>query len=1431
MTDRIPRFGTSENPYQLLDKKPKPRFEQPSNEEKLEDRNGIVYISIIGCLIIFGIFFAVIFGSNVSASANLCETSPCVNGGKCTPDGASYKCSCTSFFTGPTCSEDVNECSTANFCQNGGTCTNKICGLDCACVGNYIGDRCGQTASSALRQELGLTGLTLDDFNNNPSVQQGVKDGIATSLSVPSNNVKIESVSAGSRRRLLQAGIKVVYDLELTASDDKADLENRMKELKTTSKTTLVTNVKEKIQLRVEEEISTNPSTALNAILNKIKDIDLTVKDPVDVCSKGRGFVNGVCTECPDNTYNDENSNLLNSVCKPQATCGLGQSVRFTPTKVNINLCVDCPENTYSDTDDFSTSCKPLTKCGPGQEYNRYVTVEGLNDLSMTTAECQAYAVNNNKQFTSLSNPLSPGGCFLHTGNTPNDVYYNLDLTMKCNNIQKCIQKTNYTNLPKDRNSECVDCPAGEYSDVNDYSKCKPFDLCDMGTRLISEGDRTKNIVCTPCSSSQFAVESGGHYKISEAMLQYVNPTTTPLCNYRTTPDPNWEANHLGCSAIPSVEYCNLICRMNNKIYSSYQIEKVGSTYYKTCRCSNEFLETNTSVVNYGSGTGIFTANGIYGQLNTCKDHRVCQAGEYIVSYGNLVNDTVCQTCPEGKYTLLSNQNQCLDFSDCDPGFFISVEGTASSNRECSQCPPNTFTNIKNQVACQGVGNCLPGTYVSSTFTYGKDRTCTPCPVSTYSTQNNSASCTTRSYCDIGKEVDVPYTSKSDDICKDCDDGFFSNTFWSTPCQPRSYCPPGKEVVQVGDITKDDVCKDCDDNFYSNKTDLSPCYPRSFCGPGQEASPIGSKLQDDICKPCDNGFYSEKLDTSPCIARSGCPIGTYVVREGDVEQDDYCRPCDGGFYTDEMNLPACKERSYCGPGEEVEIIGNTERDDECRNCTEGKYSTTRDTNPCIDRSYCPPGQEPTEIGNTKKDDVCKDCDAGKYSDATDLNMCQERSFCGIGKQPKIVGSDSSNDVCEDCPNGKFSSTVGVSYCNYRSACPPGEQVVKIGNITMDDICEPCPENTFKKTTDLSSCQARSYCSPGFYIKTLYTPQTNDVCQICPASTYSNTSTASSCTPFTVCLDGIETAGSNTKDVTCRVCCQALTATCQSCKLNQNIQTYCLNNPSVSGCSYCQNVDCGNGQCNDLANDYTCVCDAGWEGRHCDTNIDECATNPCVNGNCTDSVADFICTCEAGWEGKSCDQNINECATNPCVNGECTDLIADYNCVCQPGWEGKNCDQNIDDCALNARSLLQVETYGCSNSAQEFSDMTLDQCKEKCVQENCQLISTNVDLQFEDSQGTCKIYTTCVQSVLESGYSSFSIQKASPCVNGQCTDKINNYTCTCEPGWEGRNCDINIDECATNPCVNGECVDQINNYTCVCQPGFDSDVNCLLLLTA
>jgi hypothetical protein len=56
----------------------------------------------------------------------------------------------------------------------------------------------------------------------------------------------------------------------------------------------------------------------------------------------------------------------------------------------------------------------------------------------------------------------------------------------------------------------------------------------------------------------------------------------------------------------------------------------------------------------------------------------------------------------------------------------------------------------------------------------------------------------------------------------------------------------------------------------------------------------------------------------------------------------------------------------------------------------------------------------------------------------------------------------------------------------------------------------------------------------------------------------------------------------------------------------------------------------------------------------------------------------------------------------------------------------------------------------------------------------------------------------------------------PCKNGAtCIDKDNDYQCDCVPGYAGKDCENDIDECANKPCQNGECVNMINSFLCVC----------------
>lgn len=67
-----------------------------------------------------------------------------------------------------------------------------------------------------------------------------------------------------------------------------------------------------------------------------------------------------------------------------------------------------------------------------------------------------------------------------------------------------------------------------------------------------------------------------------------------------------------------------------------------------------------------------------------------------------------------------------------------------------------------------------------------------------------------------------------------------------------------------------------------------------------------------------------------------------------------------------------------------------------------------------------------------------------------------------------------------------------------------------------------------------------------------------------------------------------------------------------------------------------------------------------------------------------------------------------------------------------------------------------------------------------------------------------------------------------CVRGTCMDGRDAYTCSCPSGWEGRYCQLSVDECLgphemyppAGNCTNGAgCIDRHLNYTCVCAGGF------------
>ena len=98
----------------------------------------------------------------------------------------------------------------------------------------------------------------------------------------------------------------------------------------------------------------------------------------------------------------------------------------------------------------------------------------------------------------------------------------------------------------------------------------------------------------------------------------------------------------------------------------------------------------------------------------------------------------------------------------------------------------------------------------------------------------------------------------------------------------------------------------------------------------------------------------------------------------------------------------------------------------------------------------------------------------------------------------------------------------------------------------------------------------------------------------------------------------------------------------------------------------------------MVNNFSCACNAGYTGNSCDTDINECETNPCVQGTCTNLDGDYSCSCPPGTTGRDCNQDVDECQTsNPCLNGgTCANTIGSYTCACETGFTGSTCDEPV-----------------------------------------------------------------------------------------------------------------------------------------------------------
>nr|XP_039269162.1 sushi, von Willebrand factor type A, EGF and pentraxin domain-containing protein 1-like [Styela clava] len=304
-----------------------------------------------------------------------------------------------------------------------------------------------------------------------------------------------------------------------------------------------------------------------------------------------------------------------------------------------------------------------------------------------------------------------------------------------------------------------------------------------------------------------------------------------------------------------------------------------------------------------------------------------------------------------------------------------------------------------------------------------------------------------------------------------------------------------------------------------------------------------------------------------------------------------------------------------------------------------------------------------------------------------------------------------------------------------------------------------------------------------------------------------------------------------------------------------------------------------GRCVDEVNGFHCVCADGYEGDYCETNIDDCNPSPCVNAkSCVDGIFDFTCECQDGYTGKHCQTDIDDCSSNPCKNGgSCTDKVNNFSCECRQGYEGKSCETNIDDCVdhdcqhggkcqdeLNGYVCVCTTGYiglkcetnqiTCLIEARGITEETFTVlCPPGCDQYTSRLWGTEI---YSDDSYICaagihdgrisadqggelyvvkksgqESYDGSTRNHITSnnrgyvGTKAFSFTGFNICEDKcrydiRCERRVDDFYCECYPGYSGKICDIDIDDCNPNPCQNdGKCTDDVNDFSCQCAEGY------------
>eukprot|EP01043_Picozoa_sp_COSAG02_P052464 COSAG02_NODE_5657_length_4148_cov_3.339096_1_plen_840_part_10 len=587
----------------------------------------------------------------------------------------------------------------------------------------------------------------------------------------------------------------------------------------------------------------------------------------------------------------------------------------------------------------------------------------------------------------------------------------------------------------------------------------------------------------------------------------------------------------------------------------------------------------------------------------------------------------------------------------------------------------------------------------------------------------------------------------------------------------RLVCEPGFHVTHSGVRTCElngsftgSVCRRC---TLGRVSDGVACVD---CIAGMAADANATR-----CTACDSGFFAPPRSVR-CIA---CDGGLY---DEDSNSSTPCLPCPIGRFSN-SGMPTLKICPVCAPGR---YSGDRAGMSTCLNCSNGFWDD--DANASTACAACPAGRVTRGGGGHL---TCSACQPGQYAPSgstwcevcaansydADLNAATECITCGVGNYTESY-EFSGAVACLPCGEGRVDhDRISSTQCVRCSAGRYAHTQSSVG------VCSDCPAGRW-------SLLESSACAP------------------CPFG-YTSLPRSSAChledelCPGGACLNGGSCVDANACTMIAAAHCGAVgMASCA----NRNHDCVVPGFPS-----------------NDT---YYCMCQFGFSGWRCETDVDECGSDPCHNNaRCSDSNSDssidagtYQCACVHGYasgESGNCDIDVDECASAPCQNGAaCADSTTNssvptggYRCSCVDGYTSGTCEYSpvveayADSCAIALSS--GVSSPGDGNCAVDVDE---------CASHPCQ----NDGVCFEHvSDWSCQ----CVAVLTDAGtrIAAYGGEHCQVEVD-VCRSEHNDcdpfhatchalgpglHSCSCHVGWlgDGHSC-ADVDECLSGPCQNG-----------------------------